>query len=353
MRFASHGTRALRRRILLILLIVLNCSSASPPCEARTRVVRAVTLSAAPRRQTPEDVSQPSTTARPRKRPSRFKRFAREFLDVLSCHPAKYRKELELARYGPQFPKNYDPRDFSIHAFVKGGWPINLIYELEKNSTLTVTVRMMGVRPFTTTFGPAAAGEVRGFILPREFGRVPQAGVISFRANTDISGRKRLADFQLLAFDIGGSTIQSTGITRPSLVDDFHLRVASYDSRPPGTPPPPQTDTTSIYDVNMALRGAGRNARVDFSFRTRKSYGRWAAEFRTEQRTTEIEAEIPFDERISSRDNLIKKTWDGSRRPGLRARPGLYQVWIKAWWGPFDGGQSAAARESRPRRIDW
>lgn len=129
-----------------------------------------------------------------------------------------------LSREGPQFPARLDPSNFTVKAFVKGGWPIYIAYELRRPGFVTLQINFVNFPdcpPYFHTFGGPRGGM---FTLSERYtdGRV-MVGTFTVKATSKEGGRGQRVPLRLFAIGAGPQAVGSSGFDRVSFQPDLVL----------------------------------------------------------------------------------------------------------------------------------
>lgn len=156
----------------------------------------------------------------------------RKLFHFLRCNRHKWIKEQELLKTGPQLPDSYNPSNFSFPALIKGGWPAVIVYELEIQSSVIITVEAKEVEPFVQELAGTGRQKEIIFRLPARFGEKPQAAVISIKAFPD-NPRGKKPDLRLYALGIGDEAVGSVAIEvkHPGRINTAKGEKLTYDYR--------------------------------------------------------------------------------------------------------------------------
>jgi hypothetical protein len=145
-----------------------------------------------------------------------------------------------LSAEGPQFPETFSPSDLTLKAFVKGGWPVFIAYELEEPGIVTLQINFVNFKhcpPYFHTFGGRRAGHHEEmFPLPGKYAEQPLASVYSIKAVSDESPKARRIPLHLRAFGAGPQAVGSSGFEwvkfQPGRVVARQRERASYSFYP-------------------------------------------------------------------------------------------------------------------------
>lgn len=270
---------------------------------------------------------------RPLRRPGRFKSFGRNLLGFLRCKAANVRKRQELLEYGPQFPKRYDPSDFSFEALVGASWPMVIEYELERQGTAVVTIQVMGADPFTQTLRGEGMGERRTarFTLLAYPGAVPLPALISLKATRDGTRGTERAEFNFLGAGAGDDAVGAL----PKGTSG--LEVAALGPLPPGvigSAAPQLSCAMKLCNSKLSLTNGGYV--YSFEVVAGGRFYRWAAKIEThlnrgKSGLTDSVKDLDGEVRRIGPNQTIERPWDGRNSKGRRVRPGRYWVFVMAW----------------------
>jgi hypothetical protein len=283
-------------------------------------------------------------------RQSRFRRFKIKLKDFLQCHLSNRMKKEELLMYGPQL--KYGTDSVSIQALVKGG-SMMIEYEMETQSTATITIRVMNEAPFTRTFSGDGMGKIRSesFDLPHYRNDKPQPGLISIKAARRGPGGSLPTAFDLLAI---GNAIGPKPFTTDASGRHF-VQVASLGglravSTSHAVPLPrasrsPWADRLNLYDITF------KESQGDYiySFNVGDRFDRWGLQVlkhRGRLRPLKVRESL-YEEAIGPYLNTLQNHWDGLNDDGRRVRPGKYKVLVSVWDSSGDASWDIA------KRADW
>lgn len=234
--------------------------------------------------------------------------------------PAERRRlEFEkLSREGPQFPATFKPNDFQFRAFVKGGWPLFLDYELAQPGTITVAVLVEGFPPLVYEFRGMSVGRHEEYIkLPDILGGLG-VGSYAVRAVTDAPPADEPEAFVLRSFTAGDRAVGSSGLDRVTFTPRDVQLVSD------------QPCTTVAYSFR-ALRPFSGGAEADIRLTDGGSSVRAASQ---------SYAGLGAGETVNG-------SWD-CRRDG-RPSMGSHRLWVKAWFTSADSGSFGLANSSQVR----
>ena len=124
-----------------------------------------------------------------------------------------------LSDDGPQFPETFSTSDFSVKAFVKGGWPVFIAYELEQPGVVTLQINFLSPQfvhcpAYFHTFGGRRTGHYEEvFPLPEKYADEPQplASLYTVKAMSDLTPQARRVPLHLRAFGAGPKAVGSSG----------------------------------------------------------------------------------------------------------------------------------------------
>jgi len=207
-----------------------------------------------------------------------------------------------IATSGPAFPAIFNMSNFSVEAFVQGGWPMVICYELESNSTATLTIGD-GKHSFVIQL-PSTQDQPGEVIrqIPTEFGPAPVVGVLSFNALKDGPEPREFARFFPCGLGLGPRAVGSMVIDRlefgPRNINTKRKEEATYKFH-------------ASSDFSWV--------RADFRLVTKTRRGYRAQTVRSEDLKNGI-----------SRDAVIDQKWDGKNGQG-KISPGPYQFQVRAW----------------------
>jgi hypothetical protein len=232
-----------------------------------------------------------------------------------SQNPAKV-----LDKEGPQFAPSYNMSDFSIIAYVKGGWPMVIEYQLEVPSVVVLTIVSEGVEPFYYNLQTQIlARHQEKLRIPDRFGDKARVAQYSIRALSAAPGEVKPVYLRIFGMGAGPRAVGSLKL------DNLIL------------------DPTAI---NTSLK-----EKTHFSFHSHDDFTRGKAVFwqvaraprpgpASKQRADEEPLKGPID-----RDTGYGGYWDGKAKG--KTIKGQYQVQICAWvdgdhggdWGYAESGQ--------------
>jgi hypothetical protein len=384
MRLVTHR---LPRQFLLILLILSACFLFTPQ-SVLTRAARVQVREVLAQEPGVSPTPEPSPSTPPRRKSSSLKRLGRRVLDFLSCNPANKRKTQELSRNGPQFPADYEMSDFSIEALVKGSWAVTIEYELEPDSTVSITFTAKDVEPFSQTFSTQDAGpnqpnvlttggpQKRDFQLPERFGEKPQAALISFRALADGPNGKRPANFQLNSLGIGDQPPDSTSTKTNQRgqqtveMNALYIKASAQGFQPFynfGSRLMMGPKAVAIVDISIRPQRIRPGGTFNYTFSSTNFFPAGRAEYRRDVKTlrpngtyiygTEYVAGENFTEPVNAGRNPQPPPIERSKKWNVRPRVSLgkYRIQVFAWnsvKARGEGGESATRISSPPVNID-
>lgn len=362
------GTRlSLKSTVLLNIFVFLACVLAVSALPTAVSQAQESNVQAGP---SPTPQPSPSLAAL---EPARVSKLRRVF-SFLKCESAKKTKEQELDKTGPQFPRDYDASDFSIVALTKGGWDVAFEYELEPGSTITITLQVKDVAPFSQTAASNVSALLPGtlpdrvsgllvFRLPERPGEIaPQATLISFRAATNNSSGRIPAYFRLNAFGLGNRALSAL-LNQPGNTDVTNARYlkASFSGfQPPddfGSLPGYTNRGVAITAVNLESSQVRikPGATVNYNFVSTNEFGAWRADYLQDVKKPSGVHSI----KIVARDlfNQTVRTGPNPKPPPLpafskwkikQASRGQYSIQVSAWWtvNQRQVGGEAACRNS-------
>jgi hypothetical protein len=298
--------------------------------------------------------SEPRPARRIIKRPSGFNKFGRDVIDILRCRTKNGKMRRDLLAYGPQFPSEYDPSDFSFWALVNTNWPMAVVYELEQKGTVVITIKVMGEPDFKQTFTGEGIGKLSAmrFTLPvyPEKGpyKGPHPAYISIKATRPGPKEDVRADFVFLGAMAGPDAIRSR-LREPTAVEVAGLGPLPHGlGRNAGPPVRPQSDFT-IYDITFG-RGSGVYV---FSFKTNGRFSRWGADIIKKavvlKSTRDMQvATAGASQEAVEPDDPVEGEWDG-RNGRVKVPPGKYSLRVRLWVEVYG---SWAVEDCEPVAID-
>jgi hypothetical protein len=230
----------------------------------------------------------------------------------------------KLSEEGPQFPETFTPSDLQLRAFVKGGWPVFIAYELEEPGIVTLQINFVTYKhcpPYFHTFGGRRAGRHEEmFPLPAKYAEKPLASVYTIKAVSDSSPRARRVPLHLRAFGAGPQAVGSSGF--------------EWVKFEPG------------HVV------ADQRARASYSFYPIRNFPRATADFMLiyRGRDREIYARRVWRNEHSGvlSGQVVGGFWDC--RPGGRASVGLHELYVRGWRSLGQGGDWMVT-SSVPQRV--
>jgi hypothetical protein len=280
---------------------------------------------------------------------------------ILSHHESLGHK---LARQGPDYPDSFPMSAFTIHGFVKGGWPLVMDYEVEGPTDLTAEVVVGKVQPVTFRLDGTMPGvQHTEFTLPPEFGDKPQPGVIIIRAVSTGAGQVKPVPLWVHAIGCGPWAKQLGRLTRLVTPADRALtartrRVSrglahaclSARAVPLQDEPLQPFDQVSFgEDIHLKQRSKAKykflphctcpNLAVDI-FRVETSDGLHGF---TRARRDEFKGGVQAE-------TWVSKDWDGKTKGKLI--PGRYRLEVYLWWDPaVDGSWKSYLIPDKPEEV--
>jgi hypothetical protein len=254
-----------------------------------------------------------------------------------------------LNEQGPQFPQTFDTSKFTITTFVKGGWPLVIEYELEKNSLAVMTLKAQtdrGPQNFVQNLSGEGGRRTEMLQIPERFGDKIVPGFIAIEAFTNLGGEKKHTDFQLYGIGLG---VERVAFEAPEPLTG-QVVPAAYSLRLPDVFSSVKLFQSEVisgptFDPDTINVGAGN--KITYRFQPRDKFGMWAADFRAITKQTNSDGSVvrktkwvrtdQFDEEIGPRE--VVRDWDGKDRKG-KISPGEYRLTIRAWWSAVKGGKS-------------
>jgi len=233
-----------------------------------------------------------------------------------------------LSDDGPQLPQTFSPSDLTVKAFVKGGWPVFIAYELEQPGVVTLQINFVSPRfvhcpPYFHTFGGRRVGSHEEvFPLPEKFADEPQplASVYTIKAMSDLTPKARRVPLHLRAFGAGPKAVGSSGF-----------------------------DWVKFEPGRVAAR---QHERASYSFHAIRYFPRATADFMRIERgpDREIVAHlVGRNEHGQVRiDVVVSGHWD-CRMAG-RASVGLHELYVRGWHSLGEGGDWMVT-SSVPQRV--
>lgn len=231
---------------------------------------------------------------------------------------------LKLSEEGPQFPEKFTPSDLSLRAFVKGGWPVFIAYELEEPGIVTLQINFVTFKhcpPYFHTFGGRRAGRHEEmFPLPGKYAEKPLASVYTIKAVSDSSPQARRVPLHLRAFGAGPQAVGSSGFEwvkfHPGRIVANRRERASYSFYPIRNFP------RATADVMRISRGPGREVYAQLVGRKEHS-------------------------KVLS-GQVVDGFWDCQL--GGRASVGLHELYVRGWRSLGQGGDWMVT-SSVPQRV--
>lgn len=226
----------------------------------------------------------------------------------------------KLSELGPLFPAAaFSMSNFSVQGFVKGKWPIVIVYELEADSTAEVTVTTLNNGKPETFRIPLlpTRGELREEKrqLPETFGQKPQLGGVSFKAFKNGSEPRKPAHFFLYGLGVGDKAVGSM------VVDQLKFQ--------PGT-------------IRPKSKG-----KASYSFHSLSDFNAGSTDFMrvTGSPDSVIHMEPVAREMLKDgigRGERVTKDWDGKNDKG-KVSLGPHQFHVRVWRGLKSGGDWVSA----------
>lgn len=226
----------------------------------------------------------------------------------------------KLSELGPLFPAAaFSMSNFSVQGFVKGKWPIVVVYELEADSTGEVTVTTLNNGkpetfriPLMPTRGEPLEEKRQ---LPEAFGQKPQLGAVSFRAFKNGPGPRKPAHFFLYGLGVGDKAVGSM------VVDQLKFQ--------PGTIRPKLKEKAS------------------YSFHSLSDFNAGATDFMRVTRSPDDVIHMEPVAREMMKDGIgrgerVAKDWDGKNDKG-KVSLGPHQFHVRVWRGLKSGGDWVSA----------
>jgi hypothetical protein len=225
---------------------------------------------------------------------------------------------------GPQFPDKFNMSDFSMVAYVKGGWPMVIDYQLEQAAVVLLTISGEGVEPF---YYNLEAGNIarhqEKLTIPARFGDAARPASYSLRALSATTGEAKPVYLRLFGLGAGPRAVGSLKI------DD--LRFA------PGTIHPAQRET------------------ANYSFHSHDDFTKAEAEFWSVGRLpggpvipTRMDVEKIKDS--VRRDEQVASTWEGKHKG--KVLKGQFQLQVCGWVDGKAGGDWAIALSGQLVNVD-
>lgn len=233
-----------------------------------------------------------------------------------------------LSDGGPQLPETFSPSDLTINAFVKGGWPVFVAYELEEPGVVTLQINFTSPRfshcpAYFHTFGGRRAGRHEEmFPLPGKFANEPQplASAYTIKAVSDRSPRARRVPLHLRAIGAGHKAVGSSGF-----------------------------DWVKFEPGRVAAR---QRERASYSFHAIRYFPKATADFMRLQRGPDREIVAHLVGRnvhgqVRNGD-VVKGHWDCQMKG--RASVGLHELYVRGWHSLGEGGDWMVT-SSVPQRV--
>jgi hypothetical protein len=226
----------------------------------------------------------------------------------------------KLSTLGPVFPAAaFSMSNFAVEGFVRGRWPIVVVYELEADSTAEVTVSTIndGKREaFRIQLQPTKGEPLEEKRqIPEAFGRQPQLGAVSFRAVKNGPEPRKPAHFFLYGLGVGDKAVGSI------VIDQLKFQ--------------PSTIHPKLKE------------KASYSFHSRSDFNAGAADF---MRVTRSPDNVIHFEPVAGqllkdgigRDEQVANDWDGKNDKG-KVSPGPHQFRVRVWRGLKSGGDWVSA----------
>ena len=255
-----------------------------------------------------------------------------------------------------------------ILAFIKGDWPIQIEYQLEKHSAAFITVIAIASRK-SKTFELPGTGDRRmeKLKLPADFGEL-EPGLITIESLSDLRGRKDHVGFQLYGIGLG----VEDGFFRPTA---FHRSVSQPEMLAGRITPVSgsfqapdifssrnlfQSGVISDLTFTPGSINASLGGKVTYTFRPLNKFGKWAADFRSVTKEPNAEGRMilktkwvrtdQFDDEISP-SNPVSGEWNGKDSKGQISR-GEHRLMVRTWWSALEGGASATRIADKPITVE-
>lgn len=209
-----------------------------------------------------------------------------------------------LAKLGPVFPAAFSTSDFRMEGFVKGNWPIVIVYHLEADSAAEAIISTNDGKLKFPILLPPTNGERTEVMkqLPEGFGQKPQVGSISFRALKNGPKPQSPADFFLYGLGVGDKAVGSLVIVnmqvRPSSIRPKLKEKTSYSFQALSD----FNKVTAEFSVMVSAKGGSHMTRV------------YLKEFKNGVRRGEV----------------VTDNWDGKNSKG-KISVGHHVFQVRAW----------------------
>jgi hypothetical protein len=221
-----------------------------------------------------------------------------------AASPADDKEARVLSKRGPQFPDKYNLSDFSFKAFVRGGWPFFIDYELEQPGRLTLTIAAKNAPPFTYEFKETSVGRHNEKIkLPASLGSGPASYTIKAVSERSANGVLVPLIWALAAGD---------GAVGSSEIDQI---------------------TLSPRDIRIIR---GKPAKASYSFRARVPFSGGAqADIRLLDGGSSEQVSSKFYGRHLTAGDVISDEWNCKK--GGQPSLGRHELFVKAWYTIEEG----------------
>ena len=225
----------------------------------------------------------------------------------------------KLSVLGPLFPAAaFSMSNFSVEGFVKGRWPIVVVYELEADSTAEVTVSTInnGKRETLRIELRPTKGEPgeEKRQLPEAFGQKTQLGAVTFRALKNGPEPRKPAHFFLYGLGVGDKAVGSM------VIDQLKFQ--------PG-------------NIRPKLK-----EKASYSFHSRSDFNTGTTDFvRVTYQDNVVHMEPVAHEVLKDgigRDERVTRDWDGKNDKG-KISPGPHHFHVRMWRGLKSGGDWVSA----------
>jgi hypothetical protein len=236
--------------------------------------------------------------------------------------PPDPRKVLDAE--GPQFPETFNMSDFSMIAYVRGGWPMVIDFQLEQPAIVLLTIAADGIEPFYYHLDARnIARHQEKLTIPARFGDAATPAKYSIRALGATTGEVKPVYLRLFGLGAGPRAVGSLKI------DDLRFT--------PGT-------------IHTA-----QQEKANYSFHSHDDFTKAEAEFWSVGRlpggpVIPTRMDVEKIKNVVHRDEQVASSWEGKHKG--KPLKGQFQLQVCGWVEGKLGGDWGLALSGQLVNVD-
>jgi len=250
--------------------------------------------------------------------------------------PKVQQEELLIAK-GPRLPKRYNANDLEMRAFVQGGTPLAIDYELNSDTPALLNISVEDSNPISVSLAPAKFSQ-QIIELPDDFGNETKVGKLHISALTE---HGEPAEFHLYGLAMGriGAQALNDLISAPiyielAMANQSWMPIRDYEPLAlfAASPQAGSVIEIAVSPPTTITTGQRPKQEISFNFTSRSLFdnGRW--DLLAVEGLTETHVWQKRTGRIRPNQTLSEK-WDGKVTFRGRPSPGDHSLKVTAWRG--------------------